>query len=149
MLVSSRTRRRIAVSAGTLLVVLLVSAYLHASMHPPAELDYSRSRVTDGGAYRATITPSDSLLRIGRMHTWTLRLETADGTPVDQARIEVDGGMPQHGHGYPTRPRVTRSLGGGNHLVEGVKFNMGGWWTMRFVVHAAAGVDSVTFNLKL
>jgi hypothetical protein len=44
---------------------------------------------------------------------------------------------------------VTRALGGGAHLVEGVKFNMGGWWTMKFTVEGAAGTDSVTFNLKL
>ena len=27
--------------------------------------------------------------------------------------------MPQHGHGLPTKPRVTRPLGNGDHLVEG------------------------------
>ena len=149
MIASSRTFRRLTIGAATLLFVVAVSAYLHASMKPPAELDYSRTRMTEGGAYRATITPSDSVLKVGRMHSWTLHLETAAGSPVDTATILVDGGMPQHGHGYPTRPRVTRSLGGGNHLIEGVKFNMGGWWTMRIVVDAAAGADSVTFNLAI
>jgi hypothetical protein len=149
MFASFRIRRWLGVGAGALLVVAALAAYLHASMTPPEELDYSRTRMSDGGAYRLTITPSDSLLRIGRMHSWTLHLETADGSPVDSAAIAVDGGMPQHGHGYPTRPRVTGALGGGDHLVEGVKFNMGGWWTMKFTVAAAAGTDSVTFNLRL
>jgi hypothetical protein len=149
MTASSRNIRRIAIAAGTLIVVAALSAYLHASMTPPEELDYSRTRATEGGAYRATIAPSDSVLKVGRMHSWTLHLVTADGAAVEAATIEVDGGMPQHGHGYPTRPRVTRSLGGGGYLVEGVKFNMGGWWTMKFTVDAAAGQDSVTFNLRL
>lgn len=149
MTASSRITRWATVGAGALVVILALAAYLHASITPPEELDYSRTRTSDGGVYRATITPSDSVLRIGRMHTWTLRVETVDGTPIETAAIQVDGGMPQHGHGYPTRPRVTRSLGGGNHLVEGVKFNMGGWWTMKFTIDAAAGADSVTFNLKL
>ena len=35
----------------------------------------------------------------GRLHSWTLHLETASGTSVDSASITVDGGMPQHGHG--------------------------------------------------
>jgi hypothetical protein len=58
--------------------------------------------------------------------------------------------MPQHGHGLPTKPRVTRALGNGDHLVEGMKFNMGGWWVVKFrVASSAAGADSVVFNLSL
>ena len=58
--------------------------------------------------------------------------------------------MPQHGHGLPTKPRVTRALGHGDHLVEGMKFNMGGWWVVKFhVASATAGADSVVFNVKL
>jgi hypothetical protein len=135
---------------ATLFALVLVAAYLHASMKPPADIDYARTRTTDNGAYRATIAPVDStLVRVGRMHAWRLHLEGMDGSLVDGATIAVDGGMPQHGHGYPTRPRVTQALGGGDYLIEGVKFNMGGWWTMRFRIEAPAGADSVTFNLKL
>ena len=57
--------------------------------------------------------------------------------------------MPQHGHGLPTKPQVTRELGNGDHLVEGMKFNMGGWWVVKFRVNAMAGSDSLVFNLKL
>jgi len=44
---------------------------------------------------------------------------------------------------------VTRHLGNGDHLVEGMKFNMGGWWVVKFRVAAEAGRDSVVFNVKL
>jgi hypothetical protein len=37
----------------------------------------------------------------------------ADGRAIDEAQISVDGGMSQHGHGLPTRFRVTRNLGDG------------------------------------
>lgn len=138
------------IAGASLLALVVAAAYLHASIMPPDDIDYGRTRASDGGAYRATIAPVDStLVKVGRMHAWRLHLETASGEPVDGAAIEVDGGMPQHGHGYPTRPRVTRALGGGDYLVEGVKFNMGGWWTMQFGIAGAAGRDSVTFNLKL
>ena len=30
-----------------------------------------------------------------------------------------------------------------------MKFNMGGWWVVKFRVDAAAGNDSLVFNLKL
>ena len=42
-----------------------------------------------------------------------------------------------------------RPLGPGDYAVEGMKFNMGGWWVVKFRVAADAGRDSVTFNLKL
>ncbi len=115
----------------------------------PADLDYSRTRASDGGRYRATIRPQGDSIPQGRLQRWTLHLETAAGAPVDSAAVTVDGGMPQHGHGLPTRPRVTRALGNGDHLVEGVKFNMGGWWVVKFRVAAAPGADSVVFNVKL
>ena len=116
---------------------------------PPKNLDYSRTRVSGSGAYRATIRPQGDSIPQGKLHRWTLHLETANGAPVDSAVVSVDGGMPQHRHGLPTKPRVTRALGNGDHLVEGVKFNMGGWWVMTFRVDAGAGADSVVFNVKL
>lgn len=116
---------------------------------PPADIDYARTRSSASGVYQATIHPEGDSIPQGRLQRWTLHLETADGMPVDRAKIEVGGGMPQHGHGLPTRPRVTRLLGAGNHLVEGLKFNMGGWWVVTFRVESAAGTDSLVFNLKL
>src|SRR5690606_22703202 len=131
-----------------LATALLVQGCAHFA-GPPEDLDYARTRTSEAGLYRGTIHPQADPVPQGRLHTWTLHLETADGTPVDSAVVAVDGGMPQHGHGLPTRPRVTRALGGGDHLVEGMKFNMGGWWVVTFQVDAAAGADSLVFNLKL
>ena len=136
-----RTHVAVAIAA------LLTGCMLFAS--PPSGLDYSRTRASEGGVYRATIRPQGDSLPQGRLQRWTLHLETAAGAPVDSAVVAVDGGMPQHGHGLPTKPRVTRALGGGDHLVEGVKFNMGGWWVVKFRVRSAAGSDSVVFNLKV
>lgn len=116
---------------------------------PPATLDYSRTRASEGGLYRATIHPQGDSIPEGKLHRWTIHLETASGSPVDAVAMTIDGGMPQHGHGLPTKPRVTRDLGNGDHLVDGMKFNMGGWWVVKFHVDAAAGRDSVVFNVKL
>jgi hypothetical protein len=115
----------------------------------PKDLDLSRTQVSSRGIYRGSFQPVGDSIRIGRLHSWRLHLETADGTPVDSATIAVDGGMPQHGHGLPTKPRVTKRLGNGEHIVDGMKFNMGGWWVVKFRVAGASGPDSVTFNLKL
>ena len=115
----------------------------------PEDLDYSRTRRSEGGLYRATILPQGDSIPQGRLQRWTLHLETAGGTPVDSATVSVDGGMSQHGHGLPTKPRVTRALGNGDHLVEGMKFNMGGWWVVKFRVNATPGSDSLVFNVTL
>jgi YtkA-like protein len=120
-----------------------------ASAQAPAGLDYSRTRASEGGVYRATIRTQGDSIPKGKLQSWTLHLETAAGAPVDTAQITIDGGMPQHGHGLPTKPQVTRVLGNGDHLVEGMKFNMGGWWIVKFRVSSAAGRDSLVFNLSL
>jgi hypothetical protein len=126
---------------------LLTGCMLFAG--PPKDLDYSRTRTSEAGRYRATIRPPGDTIPRGKLQRWTLHLESTAGAAVDSAVIAVDGGMPQHGHGLPTKPRVTRALGNGDHLVEGMKFNMGGWWVVKFHVDAAAGRDSVVFNLSL
>jgi len=99
--------------------------------------------------YRVSVRPDVTPIPVRRLQRWTLHLDTIDGQPVDTATITMDGGMPQHGHGLPTSPRVTRALGNGDHLIEGVKFNMGGWWVVRFAIASSAGTDTVTFNLGL
>jgi hypothetical protein len=141
--VPSRRGATGAVLAGVLLTGCMMFA------KPPRDLDYARTRTSAAGLYRATIRPQGDSIPTGKLHRWTLHLETASGAPIDSATISVDGGMPQHGHGLPTKPRVTRELGQGDHLVEGMKFNMGGWWVVKFRVSATPGQDSIVFNLKL
>ena len=133
-------------TATALVVSLLTSCMLFA--RAPQNLDYSRTRASESGVYRGTIRPQGDSIPQGRLQSWTLHLETASGTPVDVATVAVDGGMPQHGHGLPTKPRARR-LGEGDYRVEGLKFNMGGWWVVKFRVSSAAGSDSLVFNLKV
>ena len=141
--------RRAAVSLVAAASVLSALGACMLFAGAPKDVDYSRTRRSEAGLYSATIKPKGDSIPQGKLQSWTIHLETATGAPVDSASVTVDGGMPQHGHGLPTRPRVTRSLGNGDHLVEGLKFNMGGWWVVKFRVQAPAGTDSVTFNLKL
>jgi hypothetical protein len=102
------------------------------------------------GVYRVTVTPKPSSSPVGRLHTWSLMLRTAKGAPVTKARISVDGDMPEHGHGLPTQPRV-RELGHGRYVVQGMKFQMGGFWYVRFAINARPGRDvaRVEFDLPM
>ena len=115
----------------------------------PSDLDYSTRQESDNGLYRVSYTPSPRTIPVNEMHEWTLRVERADGTPVGDAAITVDGDMPQHGHGLPTSPRVTEYLGNSDYRVEGLKFQMGGWWLMDFTITANGQTDAVHFNMML
>jgi hypothetical protein len=105
-------------------------------------------RLSAARHFTATLQP-DQPLRPRRLQTVRVAITDAAGRPVDDATIAVDGGMPQHGHGLPTRPRATRALGDGLYEIEGVRFNMGGWWELTLAISAPAGSDVVTFNLDL
>lgn len=115
----------------------------------PAETEFGTGpRASASRQFTATLQP-DQPLRPRRMQTVRVAITDAAGAPVDGASIQIDGGMPQHGHGLPTRPRVTRALGNGLYEIEGVRFNMGGWWELKLAINAASGSDVVTFNLAL
>jgi hypothetical protein len=105
-------------------------------------------RASAAGRYVATLEPARPL-RPRQMQTVRVTVRDDEGRAIDAAQISIDGGMPQHGHGLPTRPRVTRNLGDGIYEIEGVRFNMGGWWEFTLAIAGSRGADTVTFNLDL
>lgn len=115
----------------------------------PTNLDYSTTRVSDKNIFNVSYLSSDATIPVNKMHQWTLHVETVDGKPVENATITVDGDMPQHGHGLPTSPRVTKYLGNGDYLIDGMKFQMAGWWQMEFTIAANTQIDIVHFNMML
>jgi YtkA-like len=111
--------------------------------------DWSTTQISELGVYKATYTSRLDPIAINQIHTWVLHVEAADGNPVVGAQISVDGGMPQHNHGLPTQPQVTQDLGNGDYQVEGLKFQMPGWWVVKFKIAANGQTDVATFNLML
>jgi hypothetical protein len=105
-------------------------------------------RTSSAGLYTATLLPTVPL-RPRKLQEVQVAITNAQGEPVQSAQITIDGGMPQHGHGLPTRPRVTRHIGNGVYDIDGVRFNMGGWWEFTLAITTASGTDRVTFNLSL
>jgi hypothetical protein len=121
-------------------------AILAAGCSTPANLDLSLDKPSTTGLYQVGLQPPPQAPAINQMHSWKVTLATADGKPVSGARFAVDGGMPQHGHGLPTQPRVTRELGDGAYQLDGMKFSMTGWWEVKLAIDGPAGTDKVTFN---
>ena len=115
---------------------------------PPASEFGLGPRTSASGKFVATVKPSKAL-SVGPLQAVRLELVDPNGQPLDGASITVDGGMPQHGHGLPTKPRITGTEPNGVYVVDGVRFNMAGWWELRFAVSSGAATDSVTFNIRL
>ena len=146
------TKKALKIATGALAAVITVGCMMHMGMphaHPPAESEFGMGpRISTSGTYTASIL-SEGELKVRKLQTVRVSIADSSGMPVEGATIVVDGGMPQHGHGLPTQPRVTRSLGNGEYLVEGLRFNMGGWWVLRLDVDGRVGRDTITFNLDL
>jgi len=107
------------------------------------------SPAVHGDELIVTFSTPDGPPQINRMHSWILHVETAAGEPVEGAAIEVDGGMPAHDHGLPTRPRVTEELGGGDYRLDGVRFHMSGHWEMVISIESDAAEGTVVVSLTL
>jgi len=129
-------------SLFTVLAVLLTTA----CAAPPDDLDLSLTQTTVEKKFVVTLQPPVTPAAINQIHSWRVKVAAPTGEPVTHARIAVDGGMPQHGHGLPTRPQVTQELEDGTYLLEGLKFSMTGWWEIKLAIQSARGSDKVTFN---
>jgi hypothetical protein len=127
-------------------LALAVLAAAAGCMSAPSDLDLSLTRPTADNKFVVTLQPPARPAAINQLHSWQVKLASTAGTPIAHARIKVDGGMPQHGHGLPTRPQVTQELPGGTYLIEGMKFSMTGWWEIKLAIDAPEGTDKVSFN---
>lgn len=101
------------------------------------------------GLYRLALSPREGRALIGEFQDWVIEVQDIDGAGQYPTRVFIDGGMPEHGHGLPTRPQVTEHLGDGRYLVEGMRFNMAGDWILQLAVEGPIGRDSAQLELEL
>ena len=130
--------------ASTLSLIAL-AAVAGCSTLPP-DLDLSLTHPTIAKKFIVALQPPATPPAVNQMHSWQIKLTSPTGAPITHAHIAVDGGMPQHGHGLPTRPQVTQELADGTYLLEGMKFSMTGWWEIKLAIDSLEGADKVTFN---
>lgn len=109
----------------------------------------SPAMMTVAGVFKVSYATDPAVIPLNAFHTWTLTVRNASGEPITDAVITVKGGMPLHGHGLPSEPRVTKNLGDGSYLIEGVKFMMPGEWEMTFTVKSGGKEDSATFAVTI
>ena len=121
----------------------------HPAAERPAASEFGTGpRNSVKQTYRVALQPTGPF-RLRQMQTVSVQVLDSTGTPVEDAAIAVDGGMPEHNHGLPTQPRVKRSIGAGMYEIEGLRFSMGGWWELKLAIQSPRGADQVVFNLAL
>ena len=137
--------RRSALSSLTLLLVMAMnSSWTIAETRK--EFQWQAS---EHGAFQVGYQSTGDAVPINQIHTWLVRVESSTGEPVTNAEISISGGMPAHQHGLPTAPRMTRDLGDGTYLIEGMKFHMPGHWRIEVLVTSPTTTETTAFDLYL
>jgi Protein of unknown function (DUF3703)/YtkA-like len=144
---ASAARRSALTGITALIAIPAAVLMITACASPPQQLDLALDKPTAAGLYRVALVPPAVPPAINQLHSWTLRVATPAGEPVRELRFGVDGGMPQHGHGLPTQPRVSPPLADGSYRIDGMKFSMTGWWELKLAVDGPLGADKVSFNM--
>lgn len=111
------------------------------------EAEEAHTWISENNHFRGSYT--SEALEINRLYSWVVHVEDSDGTPVENALLEVDGGMPAHNHGLPTEPKMTEYLGGGDYRIEGLRFHMMGEWELRLQITDGNVTDTVLISLRL
>jgi hypothetical protein len=127
------------------IVAVLMCTAISAGEHASQIESWTSKRGLFIVSYQSELEP----LQINQLHSWLLHLENPNGVPINDAKIEVDGGMPEHDHGLATRPRVTAAPGEGDYQLDGLRFHMHGDWELLLTIVADGKTDTVVVNVTL
>ncbi|MFK8030745.1 MAG: FixH family protein [Gammaproteobacteria bacterium] len=144
---------RLLYNPARVLTALLLATAIVACSSPTEETTPSASNFTwtqssQNGIYTVRIEPQEKRIPIGEYHEWVVSLSDNSDQPVTAALIHINGGMPSHGHGLPSQPQISE-LAKGRYRIEGVRFNMGGSWVLKFRIQSSAGQDTAQFKIEL
>jgi len=107
------------------------------------------SWLTRSGYYRVSYVSKLQPVVINTIHSWVFHIASAEGKPINGATVLVTGGMPLHNHGLPTDPRMTKDLGNGDYLLEGMRFHMNGAWELLITIDVEGRRDTVVVPLTI
>ena len=137
----------------------LLIACLPLLVAAPAQASENKYKaVSQKGSFTLHFMPSGET-PLNQLLTWEARLVPAN-EPVRKAfqilteptDYIIAGGMPAHGHGLPTDPRVTTvrfdEQGEVILILKGVKFQMWGDWVLSVEVPALQDRAEAAFTLK-
>ncbi len=90
------------------------------------------SQTTLSGLHRVELTPANTKVPLIEIHHWFVRIFDQSDKEIRPQRLQISGGMPAHGHGFPTLPAVQTYTKTHGYRISNVSFNMAGEW--KFVV---------------
>ncbi len=129
-----------------LILIIITFALCNSAF---SETDLASSKASENGHFQVSYISKLKPIEINNLHVWKIFIKDKDGKDVSNAEVSAIGGMPEHNHGLPTQPQITKNFGDGCYLLEGMKFHMLGWWTVTISITNENISDTVTFNLKL
>jgi len=109
-------------------------------------LDTRTEKPSQNGIFTVSLISKSQPVPLNKIHSWVIAVKKPDGTPVHNASIRINADMPEHGHNLPTVPVITEDSENGTYLLEGMKFQMPGWWTISLKITSGNETDDVIFN---
>lgn len=113
----------------------------------PDNLNIEQSVLSDSEklivAYKTVLNP----VPLNKIHGWEVSVTEKDGSPINNAVVNIYAGMPEHLHGMTTKAQVTHSGSQGKYLINGMNFHMPGWWEIIIEVSRNGVTDAAYFNL--
>ena len=116
----------------------------HAAVIAPMQ------KQSEKGMFAVSLDPQSSeKIELNEFLEWVVTIETPEGEPVTPARVSVGGGMPAHGHGFPTDPQISEHSEDGKYLLKGLMFSMNGTWLLELDIQSQDTSDKVAFDIDL
>jgi len=76
-----------------------------------AEKDYATKKLSDNKLFLVSYESKLEPIEINHLHAWIIHIQDTERKNINDATIKiVSGGMPEHNHGFPTTPQITKSL---------------------------------------
>lgn len=135
--------------------VSLILAFLHFSvlakgeeLHRLGKSDAILSFQSEQQDVVVSIKGNRNFFALNKMQYWDVVIAKVNGSPIKDVELSFDGGMPSHGHGMPTMPKVVKE-GDTEFLVKGIKFSMPGVWELYFDIKNEDSTVRLTLEVQL
>jgi len=107
-----------------------------------------RSQFSEKKSFRASYTPLPDPIPLNKHFRIKLQVQDAQNKILNNAKLKLDAGMPEHNHGMNVKPKVN-DLGQGIFEVRGLLFHMPGYWEIYVDIEAEGKTERVIFGITV
>ena len=131
----------------TLVPLVLAGILLNGCNAESAPSGWQQTTAGKAGSYRATLNCTTAP-QPGRFQECQIAFTDRQNQAAGIVSVQLEGGMPGHGHGLPTSPTLTLQ-DSGSYRIDGLKYNMPGRWLLGFQVNGESGEDRLIFDFMI